>query len=113
MSQNPIDPPVADTPTPSINLADYQDISGAPLSQSASIRTQTYVDADAETEDETEAETEPEPETQPVKQDGNGYDDAFGMASIILFSGVILAAVTYFVNEPLRMEHPHSMHEYF
>jgi hypothetical protein len=111
MSQNPVDPPVADTPTPSVNLAEYEDLSGAPLSRSASIRTQTRAEGEIETEDEDEPEPEPEPE--PEKQVKDNSYDGLGLASAIVFSGMMLAAVAYFVNQPLRMEHPHSMHDYF
>ena len=129
MSQNPIEPPLADSVTesrspsinlvdyedvsgqplsrsiaesrsPSINLVDYEDISGQPLSRTTSIGTQVLPEAESESEEETNA-------TEPVKD-----DDMIGMAAVLLLSGIIVTGLTYFLNHPVSMENSHMLYQY-
>ena len=119
------------SPMPSVTLADYPDISGEfltqPVSRTMSVATQVRpaeadpdAEAEAQREPETESETvESEEEKPPVEPPAeppvpnDEFDGAVGMATILVFGGMLIAGVAYFLNQPPLIEHPHSMRDYF
>ena len=117
------------SPMPSVTLADYPDISGEfltqPVSRTTSVATQVR---DAEPQPEPEPEPQPEtveseeekpPVEPPVESSveppvpNDEFDGAVGMATILVFGGMLIAGVAYFLNQPPLIEHPHSMRDYF
>ena len=119
------------SPMPSVTLADYQDISGAnvtqPFSRSASVETKVAeeqapektpsdetptepTEKDYETESET-VESDEEPPAPEAKDDA--FDFALGAGSIVLFGGILVAAISHFLSSPVIMQHPYNSRDYF
>ena len=120
MSQN------IDSPNPSITLEHYEDISGefttkpAPLSPTSSIATldapKAPTEKEGELDTETETETETEIETEAIEKDEEPEDidtNAGLYGSILLASGLVLAGIAIFLNQPMFVEHPWSRSDYF
>jgi hypothetical protein len=105
-------------------LADYPDISGEfvaqAVSRTTSVATQVApVEGEGELEtesDESEEEKVAEKVAEPQPQEpgpNDEFDGAVGMATILVFGGMLIAGAAYYLNQPILIEHPHSMREYF
>ena len=116
MSDTPVDqvsqPRMGDrTPSASVSLVDYEDISGEFL-QKAAESPVTTTQPPTEKEVETESETV-ESEEEKLEEDVDGDAGVVGMGSILVLGGMLLAGFAYFLNQSVTIEHPHTVHGYF
>lgn len=103
------------TPSASVSLVDYEDLSGEFLPKPVEsptatepTTTQPPTEKDVETESETVESEEEKPE-----EDIDANAGAVGMGSIIVLGGMLLASFVYFLNQPVIIEHPHTVRGYF
>lgn len=69
---------------------------------------------DCETESETVESDDEEPEKQEVQQaQEDAYDFALGAGSMVVFGGMLVAAVSYFLSKPVIMQHPYNSRDFF
>jgi len=109
------------TPSASVSLVDYEDLSGEFLQKSSESPTATEPTATEPTATEptatqppTEKDVETESESEEEKLDD--FDASAGvveMGSILVLGGMLLASFVYFLNQPVIIEHPHTVRGYF
>lgn len=125
MSDTPVDqaaePRMGDrTPSASVSLVDYEDVSGeflpksveSPIGAEATTTEPTATQPPTEKDVETESETVESEEEKP-EEDIDANAGAVGMGSIIVLGGMLLASFVYFLNQPVIIEHPHTVRGYF
>ena len=121
------------------SMAEHPDISGTSLfSRNTSIETQVAPDEtqapseeppekknpsdetpteppekDCETESETVESDDEEPPAPVEEENMDKYDIAFGAGAVVLFSGMLLAGLSYFLTKPVIMQHPYNSRDFF
>jgi hypothetical protein len=108
------------TPSASVSLVDYEDVSGeflakpveSPTATEATTTEPTTTQPPTEKDVETESETVESEEEKP-EEDIDANAGAVGMGSILVLGGMLLASFVYFLNQPVIIEHPHTVRGYF
>lgn len=116
------------TPSASVTLKEYEDTAQefTPLSRTASVQTQVAPEeVQGEKTQESLTETEPEKECETDSEDTESDDEplkqkkdaerqeAVRMASMVLFGGVLLAGLAYYLSNPVTIHDPYNSRDFF
>lgn len=104
------------TPSASVSLVDYEDVSGEflPNSSESPIATEATATEPTATQPPTEKDVETESESEEEKlEDIDASAGAVEIGSILVLGGMLLASFVYFLNQPVIIEHPHTVRGYF